>query len=186
MTRTLSCRLLMAGLTLALPLAALADKPGFCPPVQVGLRGAPPPQAPGFLSLPPPLWGQPLSEAQQDQAFAILHDAAPALYEQGKRLQQSDEGLRRMAESGALDEARLAGLAVANARAHRTVGAACARHAAHPGIVDVRAACSVQRKSRSMRAALALCLHHRRPQWRQSEEQTPLCRAVLCFAVFLT
>jgi len=117
MTRTLSCRLLMAGLTLALPLAALADKPGFCPPVQVGLRGAPPPQAPGFLSLPPPLWGQPLSEAQQDQAFAILHDAAPALYEQGKRLQQSDEGLRRMAESGALDEARLAGLAVANARA---------------------------------------------------------------------
>ncbi len=63
--------------------------------------------SPEALPLPPFLHGIELSEAQQDQAFAIVHEQLPHLREQGKALRKAAEGLRSLATAAtAFDEGK--------------------------------------------------------------------------------
>lgn len=74
----------------------------------------PPPEV---LPLPPFLHGIELSEAQQDQAFAIVHEQLPRLREQGKALRKAAEGLRTLVAAASFDEAKARELSREEARA---------------------------------------------------------------------
>lgn len=81
----------------------------------------------GEEPLPPVLCGIKLSEAQQDQAFAILHEQAPRLREQGKILHHSGEAMRALVASASFDEAKARALAEAEGRARAELGLLLAR-----------------------------------------------------------
>ncbi|OFA00846.1 Spy/CpxP family protein refolding chaperone [Duganella sp. HH101] len=71
-----------------------------------GFRGGP-----GMGGRPPFLHGVELSEAQQDQVFAILHAEQPYLREQGKAAAKAHEALRALGRADKYDDAKAAALA---------------------------------------------------------------------------
>jgi periplasmic protein CpxP/Spy len=90
--------------------------PVSAPPFAAGRPmpgGMPPPDG----QMPPFLHGLALTEAQDDQIFAIVHAAAPMLREQGKLARKNAELVRAMTDSGNYDETKLKALADAVARA---------------------------------------------------------------------
>ncbi|WP_343733212.1 periplasmic heavy metal sensor [Duganella sp.] len=105
---------------LALPLLALAaDMETDQPPAPHGEHGGPD-RGPGFAhgagpgfgpGRPPFLRGVELSEAQEDQVFAILHAEAPYLREQFKAAGKAREALRALAAADKYDDAKAASLA---------------------------------------------------------------------------
>ncbi|MQA37340.1 Spy/CpxP family protein refolding chaperone [Rugamonas aquatica] len=76
-----------------------------------GFHGMPPFGGPGMGGHPPLLHGLELSEAQQDQVFAILHAEQPYLREQGKAAAKAHEALRALGHSDKYDDAKAAALA---------------------------------------------------------------------------
>lgn len=117
MPSLLSVCLLTIGLLGTLPRLAHADANEFPFPGHAGrppLPFMPPADA---LPLPPFLHGLDLSEAQQDQAFAIVHEQMPRLREQGKALHKAAEGLRTLAAAASFDEASARELSREEARA---------------------------------------------------------------------
>jgi periplasmic protein CpxP/Spy len=66
---------------------------------------------------PPMLRGVPLTEAQQDQVFAILHAQAPAVRERENAARRAQDDLRALAASSQYDRAKARALADAGARA---------------------------------------------------------------------
>jgi len=112
-------RNILLAAVLALPLLATAGEMGVdqppAPPGEHGLRGPGhegrgpfPFDAPGR---PPFFRGLELSEAQEDQIFAILHAEAPYLRDQFKAAGKAREALRALAASDKYDDARAAALA---------------------------------------------------------------------------
>lgn len=81
----------------------------------------------GEPPLPPLLHGIKLSEAQQDQVFAILHELAPRLREQAKIARHSGEALRALAVAPNFDEAKARSLAQSEAKARAELGLLIAR-----------------------------------------------------------
>jgi Spy/CpxP family protein refolding chaperone len=67
--------------------------------------------APGMGRHASPLRGVELSEAQDDQVFAILHAEEPYLREQGKAAAKASEALRALAGADKYDDAKAAALA---------------------------------------------------------------------------
>lgn len=123
---TLKRILLIGGISLAIPLAALAARPmmngpGGCdrpPPMGQGAGpGFGPGPDMGMAPLPHFLHHLDLSEAQRDKIFALLHAEAPRLRDQAKALRQSHEALREMARSENFDAKRAKELADAGANA---------------------------------------------------------------------
>jgi len=124
-----SVRNVLLAVVLALPLfamggAARADEMGGGePPMAHGERGprdpehdgpgfGPGPGGPGFGPGRPPLFrGLDLSDAQQDQIFAILHAEAPYLREQFKAAGKAREALHALATADKYDDAKAAALA---------------------------------------------------------------------------
>lgn len=101
---------------IALPLTAMAhglmgDTPETCPPMRhAGSPMAPPPHgmfpgtpAPGVMPASPYLRGLELTEAQQDNLFALTHEQAPNERKQLKTAFKAMEELRRLASSDAFD-----------------------------------------------------------------------------------
>lgn len=88
-------------------------------PDQDGQRGPGPGfhGAPGMGLRPPFLHGLELSEAQQDQVFAILHAEQPYLREQGKAAAKAHEALRALGSADKYDDAKAAALAQEGATA---------------------------------------------------------------------
>ncbi|MQA18760.1 Spy/CpxP family protein refolding chaperone [Rugamonas rivuli] len=77
-----------------------------------GFRGGMPPLGgPGMGGRPPFLHGVELSEAQQDQVFAILHAEQPYLREQGKAAAKAHDALRALGRADKYDDAKAAALA---------------------------------------------------------------------------
>lgn len=103
---------------MALPLmapagAARADDDGHDggrPPM---MHAAPGPEhgGPGMGGRPPFLHSLELSEAQQDQVFAILHAEQPYLREQRKAADKAHEALRALGRADKYDDAKAAALA---------------------------------------------------------------------------
>ncbi|UGQ48436.1 Spy/CpxP family protein refolding chaperone [Massilia endophytica] len=124
---------LLLAAAIAMPLAALADTDADDAPVPPGPRarhagpadgpeapgprGFAPPPFPGMATEPPFMRGLELTEAQQDQVFAILHGQIPYLREQGKAHQKAERALDAMHNEGRFDEAAAAKLAHASAQA---------------------------------------------------------------------
>lgn len=75
----------------------------------------------------PVLHGVALTEAQQDQVFAILHDQAPYLRDQGKAAAKAHEALRALSTSDKYDDAKAASLAQAAATAMANIALQHAR-----------------------------------------------------------
>jgi Spy/CpxP family protein refolding chaperone len=114
---------------LPLLLAAASMKQGpaaeLPPPLhRPGEMGLPPFGEP---PLPPLLHGIKLSEAQQDQVFAILYELAPRLREQAKIAHRSGEALRALAVAPSFDEAKARALAQSEAKARAELGLLIAR-----------------------------------------------------------
>ena len=77
-----------------------------------GFHGGPPPfGGPGMGGRPPFAHGVKLSEAQEDQVFAILHAEQPYLREQGKAAVKAHEALRALGHADKYDDAKAAALA---------------------------------------------------------------------------
>jgi len=124
-----SVRNVLLAVVLAMPLFAMggsarADEmaPGE-PPMAHGERGPRGPEfgAPGFGPGRPPFFhGLDLSDAQQDQVFAILHAEAPDLREQFKAARKAREALHALTTADKYDDAKAAALAreLANAEAN--------------------------------------------------------------------
>jgi Spy/CpxP family protein refolding chaperone len=124
-----SVRNVLLAVVLAMPLfamggAARADETGAGePPMPHGERGPRGPEhdGPGFgpgpggpqfgPGRPPSFRGLDLSEAQQDQIFAILHAEAPYLREQFKAAGKAREALHALATADKYDDAKAAVLA---------------------------------------------------------------------------
>jgi len=68
--------------------------------------------------LPPHLHGLPLSEAQQDKIFSLIHAQAPKLREQAKTARKSREELHALARSAAFDDGKAKALAEIGAKAN--------------------------------------------------------------------
>jgi Spy/CpxP family protein refolding chaperone len=116
-----SARNVLLAAVLAMPLfvmgaAARADEMGAGqPPMAQGEHGprgpehdGPGPFGPGR---PPFFHGLDLSEAQQDQVFAIVHAEAPYLREQSKAAAKAREALHALARADKYDDAKAAALA---------------------------------------------------------------------------
>ena len=73
--------------------------------------GMPPFGGPGMGGHASPLRGVELSEAQDDQVFAILHAEEPYLREQGKLAAKANEALRAMGGADKYDDSKAASLA---------------------------------------------------------------------------
>lgn len=73
--------------------------------------GMPPFGGPGMGGRPPFLHGVDLSEAQQDQVFAIMHAEQPYLREQGKAAAKAHDALRTLGHADKYDDDRAAALA---------------------------------------------------------------------------
>ena len=73
--------------------------------------GMPPFGGPGVGGHSPALRDVALSEAQEDQVFAILHAEEPYLREQGKAAAKAHEALRALAGADQYDDAKAAALA---------------------------------------------------------------------------
>jgi protein CpxP len=95
-----------------------------------GMQGHGPEHGPGPMGMPPLeddfMQGMPplpflhdlnLSEAQQDKIFAIQHNSAPLLREQGKLVRKSGDAIRELTDSTNYDEGKLKSLADSHARA---------------------------------------------------------------------
>lgn len=85
-----------------------------------GPMGMPPMMGDAFMPgmLPPPfLHDLNLSEAQQDKIFAILHNSAPTLREQGKLIKKTADAIRELSDSANYDESKLKSLADSHAHA---------------------------------------------------------------------
>lgn len=103
-----------------------APLPNLPPPMhRSGEMG--PPMPFGEPPLPPLLHGIKLSEAQQDQVFAILHELAPRLREQAKIVRHSGEALRALVVAASFDEAKARALAQSEAKARAEMGLLIAR-----------------------------------------------------------
>jgi protein CpxP len=84
--------------------------------------GPPPGPHFGFSAGRPPMFhGMELTEAQEDQIFAILHAEAPYLREQSKAAVKAHEALRALAAADKYDDARAAALAQAAATAEANI-----------------------------------------------------------------
>lgn len=88
-----------------------------------GPRGAADAFGPGGPQdgVPPFLRGIDLSEAQQDQVFAILHAQIPLLREQHKRVAKARSALYQLAASANYDDAKAAALAQSAAQAMASI-----------------------------------------------------------------
>lgn len=101
--------LLAAGISLAVPLVALAVSQraadcGFA----AGLEGG---------RLPPYMSSLNLSEAQRDKVFEVMHAQAPALRDKGKAVRSADEALRKLVLSPDYTEPKARALADGAAKA---------------------------------------------------------------------
>ena len=97
----LACASLLAG-TLLVSALASADGPGHRRSHDGQMMHGPM----GAM----PLRGLDLSDAQRDKVFLIMHEQAPKLHEQMERMHRAQAGLREMALSGKLDDARAGAL----------------------------------------------------------------------------
>jgi Spy/CpxP family protein refolding chaperone len=127
------CRLLAGGLSMIVPLLALAGSPAAPLPDGDGppgggdghFRGRGPDFGDfdfhehgwGWGPHPAFLEGLKLTEEQEDKVFAILHAAAPALREQAKAARKAHEGLDELGTSPQYDEARAKALTDAAGKA---------------------------------------------------------------------
>lgn len=110
----------VAGAKLPLPfLLAVGSAPSALPPPPMGHAHAPGAMRGPFGEepVPPILRGIKLTEAQQDQVFAILHELAPRLREQGKIIRHGNEALRALVLEARFDEAKARLLAQSDAKA---------------------------------------------------------------------
>lgn len=110
-------QLLVAGLALALPLAALAERGmphGGCD--GLGRHGP--------EMLPPYLRGMALSEAQRDKLSELLHAQAPALRERAIASRKAEGELQALAFAGDFSEARAKSALEAAGRAQGEMAAA--------------------------------------------------------------
>lgn len=125
--RTLKPILLAAAM--ALPLlatggAARADETdaGRAPMMRGGAHDGPPGPGPGFGPGHPPFFhGVELTDAQEDQVFAILHAEAPYLREQFRAEAKARGALRALADADKYDDAKAASLARAAATADANI-----------------------------------------------------------------
>lgn len=134
---TFRYRILQVSALVAWPLL-LAAAPGAC---DQDFRGPPPPPpgppgGPGFgrfafdgdAARPPPfLRDLSLSEAQQDQVFAIVHAAAPMLRDQSKAVMKSREALRELVASAQFSDISAKALAEAGGAAETQLALTRAR-----------------------------------------------------------
>ncbi|MBS1198276.1 MAG: periplasmic heavy metal sensor [Proteobacteria bacterium] len=102
---------LAAGLALPLVVGAQPSGSMHSPPEGAPFHAPGGPQYRHFLR------GLALSEAQRDAIFNIMHEAAPALHQQGKALWKSREELNTLTFSGSVDEPRVKELVDTIARA---------------------------------------------------------------------
>lgn len=94
---------LLAGLSGALlPPAYAQPEHDFC----AGQRPLPGAFLPGDVPLPPPFRGLDLNEAQRDEAFRLLHAAAPEMRAYAKNLRRAGEDLCSLAGATQFDETR--------------------------------------------------------------------------------
>lgn len=101
--------LLAAGISLAVPLLALAvnQRASACG-VGPGTEGG---------KMPPYLHSLNLSEAQRDKVFEIMHGQAPAMRDKGKAVRNAEERLRKLVLSPEYSEPKARELANEAARA---------------------------------------------------------------------
>jgi periplasmic protein CpxP/Spy len=119
--------LLAAGISLAVPLVALAVSQravacGFAG----GMEGG---------RMPPYLHALNLSEAQRDKVFDIMHAQAPAMRDKGKAARNAEEALRKLVLSPEYTEPKARELAESAAKA--TADMALARVKAERQVYDV-------------------------------------------------
>ncbi|MCB4811874.1 Spy/CpxP family protein refolding chaperone [Methylovorus menthalis] len=101
----------LMGLSLPLLLQAqplLQDRPA---PALERLNAAPLPDSKLSPGLPPYLRGLDLSEAQEDQIFALMHDQIPALREQQKQRRHALDDLEALSKANTFDERKAQQLA---------------------------------------------------------------------------
>ena len=104
---------------------AMPAMPGdHAPGPQPGML--PPPHGPGVAvpqpPLPPWLRAVTLTEAQQDEVFALQHAAAPALRDATKAARTAHDALRALATAADYDDARARVLAASEAKALAEIG----------------------------------------------------------------
>jgi len=101
----------LIGLSLPLLLQAqplLQERPG---PALERPISPPMPDIKMTPGLPPYLRGLDLSEAQEDQIFALMHDQIPALREQQKQRRHALDDLEALSKAGSFDERKAQQLA---------------------------------------------------------------------------
>jgi protein CpxP len=151
MRPNLNSLMLLAGLALGMPFAALADSAAPMPPEHAmegpghghEMGGCMEHDGAGGIHhgmemfaeggpLPPMLRHLQLSEAQQDKVFAILHAAAPQARELRKAMEKAHHGLHELVTGASFDDAKAKSLtdalgksmadeALLHARTHRQI-----------------------------------------------------------------
>ena len=122
-------RPLLVASVLALPLTSVAQPDaehcgGNPPPIHGHDHGDPGMPLPGPVGdplaapLPPHLHGLPLSEAQQDKIFSLIHAQAPKLRELAKTARKSREELHALARGADFDDGKAKALAEIGAKAN--------------------------------------------------------------------
>lgn len=112
LAQTIGLLALCAGLLTAAPASAMPPGP---PPD--GPMAAAGPMRDGFDMPPPFLRSMRLTEAQQNQVFDIMHQAAPSLRAKGMEARHAQDQLHELSLSANYDEAKAKSLAEAGARA---------------------------------------------------------------------
>jgi len=106
----------------ALPLLAHAQNssPDAFPACEYStptLNGIHPPAPMGMQILPPRIAQLDLTDEQQDKVFALMHDKAPALFENEKTVRKTMQELQQVAKSDRFDATKAKSLAEAHGKA---------------------------------------------------------------------